>query len=214
MRRGARHCLVWLGSVAAALILVIGFCLWRLMQGPIELDRLTPYVEEALSRSTDGLQIAVSGVRFAIDRDNHRLDLQLEGVRLSRPEGEPVAAFSEMSATFSLSALLRGNLVPTRLIVERPVLHFIRDPAGQDRSSFRRPKWQRLKSRTRDPRTGSRTLEAAGLVRLDAACCGPRRHAYPRRSANRAALASGPDRRYGGTRCRGPCGRSIDGDRR
>jgi AsmA-like C-terminal region/Protein of unknown function len=131
MRRGARHCLVWLGSVAAALILVIAFCLWRLLQGPIELDRLTPYVEEALSRSTDGLQITVSGVRFAIDRDNHRLDLQLEGVRLSRPEGEPVAAFSEMSASFSLSALLRGNLVPTRLIVEHPVLHFIRDPQGK-----------------------------------------------------------------------------------
>jgi Protein of unknown function/AsmA-like C-terminal region len=131
MRRGARHCLVWLGSVAAALILVIGFCLWRLMQGPVELDRLTPYVEEALNRSTDGLQIAVSRARFAIDRDNHRLDLQLEGVRLSRPEGEPVAAFSEMSASFSLSALLRGNLVPTRLIVEHPVLHFIRDQQGK-----------------------------------------------------------------------------------
>jgi hypothetical protein len=101
------------------------------MQGPLELDRLAPYVEEALSRTTDGLQIAVSGVRFAIDRDNHRLDLKLEDVRLSRPEGEPVAAFSQMSADFSLSALLGGNLVPTRLIVERPVLHFIRDLQGQ-----------------------------------------------------------------------------------
>jgi Protein of unknown function/AsmA-like C-terminal region len=131
MRRGAHHFLLWLGSIAAALILVMGFSLWRLTQGPIELDRLTPYVEEALSRSTDGLQIAVSGVRFAIDRDSHRVDLQLEGVRLSRPEGVPVAAFSEMSASFSLNALLRGNLVPIRLIVERPVLHFIRDLQGK-----------------------------------------------------------------------------------
>jgi hypothetical protein len=131
MRRGAHHFLLWLGSVAAALILVIGFSLWRLMQGPIELDRLTPYVQQALNRSTDGLRFALSGVQFAIDRDNHRLDLQLEGVRLSRPDGEPVADFSEMSASFSLSALLRGNLVPTRLIVEHPVLHFIRDQQGK-----------------------------------------------------------------------------------
>ena len=122
---------MWLGSIAAALILVIGFSLWRLMQGPIELDRLTPYVQQALNRSTDGLRFALSGVRFAIDRDSHRLDLQLEGVRLSRPDGEPVAAFSEMSARFSLSALLRGNLVPTRLIVEHPVLHFVRDQQGK-----------------------------------------------------------------------------------
>ena len=122
---------MWLGSIAATLIIVIGFGLWRLMQGPIELDRLIPYVQQALNRSTDGLRFSLSGVKFAIDRDNHRLDLQLEGVRLSRPEGEPVAAFSEMSASFSLSALLRGNLVPTRLIVERPVLHFIRDQQGK-----------------------------------------------------------------------------------
>jgi len=131
VRRRAHRCLVWLGSFAAALILVITVGLWRLMQGPVELDRLTPYVEEALNRSIDGLQIAISGVRFAIDRDHRQFDLRLRGVHLSRPDGEPVAAFSEMSASFSLSSLLRGNLVPTRLVVEHPVLRFIRDQQGK-----------------------------------------------------------------------------------
>ena len=130
-RSKVHHCLVWLGSFAAALILIITFGLWRLMQGPVELDRLTPYVEEALNRSIDGLQIAISKVRFAIDRDNRQLDLRLEGVRLSRPDGEPVAAFSKMSASFSISSLLRGTLVPTRLVVEHPVLRFIRDQQGK-----------------------------------------------------------------------------------
>jgi len=125
------RCLVWLGSFAAALILIIAFSLWRLIQGPIELDRLTPYVEEAFNRSTDGLQIAISGVGFTIDRHNRQFDLRLEGVRLSRPDGEPVAAFSEMSASFSLSSLLRGDLVPTRLVVAHPVLRFIRDQQGK-----------------------------------------------------------------------------------
>jgi Protein of unknown function/AsmA-like C-terminal region len=131
VQRRAHRCLVWLGSFAAALILIIAFGLWRLIQGPIELDRLTPYVEEALSRSTDGLQIAISKVRLAVDRDNRQLDLQLEGVRLSRADGEPVAAFSEMSASFSLIALLHGNLAPTRLIIEHPVLRLIRDQHGK-----------------------------------------------------------------------------------
>jgi hypothetical protein len=131
VRRRAHRCLVWLGSFAAALILITAFGLWRLMQGPIELDRLTPYVEDALSRSTDGLQIAISRVRLAIDRDNRQLDLRLEGVRLSRADGEPVAAFPEMSASFSLIALLRGNLAPTRLVIEHPVLRLIRDQQGK-----------------------------------------------------------------------------------
>ena len=130
-RRGAYCCLGWLGSIAAALILIIGFGLWRLMQGPIELDRLTPYVEEALNRSTDEVQVTLSGVRLAIDRDDHRLDLQLESVRLSHSDGEPLAAFSEMSASFSLGTLLRGNLMPSRLVVEHPVLRFTRDRQGK-----------------------------------------------------------------------------------
>jgi len=131
MRRGVHHFLIWFGSVAAALILIIGFSLWRLMQGPIELDRLTPYVEKALNRSTDGLHIDISGLRFAIDRNTHQLDLLVKGVHLSRPGGEPVAAFSEMSASFSLSSLLRGNLAPIRLVIERPVLRFIREQHGK-----------------------------------------------------------------------------------
>ena len=131
MRRGAHRLLVWLGSLAAALILVLGFGLWRLIQGPVELDRLTPYVEEALNRSVDGLHIGISGVRFAIDRTNRQVDLQIEGVHLSRADGESLATFSEMSASFSLSALLRGRLAPTRLVVEHPVLRFIRDQNGK-----------------------------------------------------------------------------------
>ena len=130
-RRRAHRCLGSLGSIATALILITGFGLWRLMQGPIELDRLTPYVEEALNRSTDEVQVTLSGVRLAIDPSDHRLDLQLEGVRLSRSDGEPLAAFSEMSASFSLSALLRGNLMPSQLVVEHPVLHFTRDRQGK-----------------------------------------------------------------------------------
>src|SRR5271165_6200306 len=130
-RRGAHRLLVWLGSLAAALVLIIGFGLWRLIQGPIELDRLTPYVAEALNRSLDGLHIVISGVRFAIDRTNRQVDLQIKGVHLSRSDGEPLGAFSEMSVSLSLSSLLRGRLVPTRLAVEHPVLRLVRDQDGK-----------------------------------------------------------------------------------
>ena len=136
MRRSVHRLLLSFGSIAAALTLIIGFSLWRLMLGPIELDRLTPYVEEAFNRSTDGLRIAISGVRLTIDRYDRRLDLQLEGARLSHPDGELLATFSEMSASFSLGALLRANLMPSRLVVEHPVLRFIRDRRGKIEIGF------------------------------------------------------------------------------
>ena len=131
MRRGVHRCLVWVASFAAALILVVAVGLWRLAQGPVELGRLTPYVEEALNRSADGYRVAISGVRFAIDRGNHQLDLRIAGVRLSRVDGAPIASFSEISTGFSLSSLLRGRLTPTRLLVERPVLRFVRNQDGK-----------------------------------------------------------------------------------
>jgi len=60
--RGAHHLLRWIGSFAAVIILVLLFGIWRLMQGPIELNWLTPYVEAAFQRSGIGLKMAISGV--------------------------------------------------------------------------------------------------------------------------------------------------------
>jgi hypothetical protein len=110
--------------------------LWRLTQGPIDLDLLTPYFQEALNRSAGGLQITVSGVRLGINRDTSQLDMWVAGVRINQPDGEPLAAFSAISADFSLQALLRGRIEPTRLVVERPLLRLIRDEAGTIRIRF------------------------------------------------------------------------------
>ncbi len=128
--RGAHHLLRWFASLAAVVILIALFGIWRLMQGPIELDWLTPYVQTAFDRSGIGLKVAISGVRFGIDRSTHQLDLRAENVRVSLPDGEPLASFPEMATSFGLAALLRGRLAPTQVVVERPVVHLVRDASG------------------------------------------------------------------------------------
>ncbi len=130
MRRGAHRLVVWSGALAAALILVFAAGLWRLMQGPIDLEQLTPVVQQALDRSVGGLKIAISRGHFSVDPRSQALELWLEGVRLSRPDGEPIATLPLVSASFSLTALLQGRMAPTHLIIRRPVLRFIRDGDG------------------------------------------------------------------------------------
>jgi hypothetical protein len=120
----------WLGSLAAVVILFALFGIWRVMQGPVELDWLAPYVETAFERSGIGLKVAISGVRFGIDRSTHQLDLWAENVRVSLPDGAPLASFPEMATSFEIGALLRGRLALTQVIVERAVLHLVRDPSG------------------------------------------------------------------------------------
>ena len=139
MGRRAHRILAELGTFAAALILVCGFSLWRLMQGPIDLDVLTPFVQQLVNRPSGGIEIAISRARLGVDRQTHQLDLRLEGVRVADADGEPFAAFPDVSASFSLRSLLQGKLAPTGLVVERPVLHLVRDEAGTIRLRFGEP---------------------------------------------------------------------------
>jgi len=128
--RGAHHLLRWLGSLAAVLILIALFGIWRVMQGPIALDWLAPYVEAAFARSGIGLKVAISGVRFGIDRSTQQLDLRAIDVHVSLRDGEPLASFPEMATSFGLGALLRGRITPTQVVVERPVVHLVRETNG------------------------------------------------------------------------------------
>jgi uncharacterized protein DUF3971/AsmA-like protein len=134
--RHAHRLLVWLGSVAAVLILLVAFAIWRLMQGPIELDRLAPYVEAALERAHLGLKISLSHVRLGINPDTHQLCVWVEDVRLGLPSGEPLASFPEMTTSFSFGALFRGRVEPTQFIVERPVVRLVRDESGSFTASI------------------------------------------------------------------------------
>ncbi len=128
--RGAHHLLRWFGSLAAVLILIALFAIWRVLQGPIQLDWLAPYVEAGFERSGIGLRIAISGVRFGIDRTTHQLDLWAENVHVALPDGVPLASFPEMATSFGLDALLHGRLAPTQVVVEHPVVHLVRDAGG------------------------------------------------------------------------------------
>lgn len=123
----------WIGAGAAVLTLLVVCGIWRLMQGPIELDWLAPYVEAGLQHSGMGLRIAFSGVRLGIDRTTHQLELQVKDVRLSRPGGGGgalIARFPEMAAGFRLGVLLRGKLEPAQLVIAHPVLYLVRAPSG------------------------------------------------------------------------------------
>ena len=129
MRHGHRL-LVWLGGLTGLLILVAVVGIWRLLQGPIELDSLVPYVERALRQSGEGIGVAVAGVSIGLDRDTRQLDLRARDVRLTTPDGEKLANLPEMAASFSVGAMLGGRVEPTRVVIDRPVLALNRDANG------------------------------------------------------------------------------------
>ena len=136
--RGAHHVLRWVGSLAAVVILVLLFGIWRLMQGPVELNWLTPYVEAAFQRSGIGLKMAISGVRLAIDRNTNQLDLA-GGKRHRVP------------ARWRAAGELSGN--DHRVCARRPARRWARADPGGDRAARAasdarcRPAWSPPRSR-------------------------------------------------------------------
>jgi len=128
--RGAHHVARWLGAFAAILILLVVVAIWRLVQGPIALDWLTPYIEAALERSGVGFKVSIAGVRLSLDPVTHRLDLRAHDVRMALPDGAPLGRLPEIATSFGIGALLQGQLTPTQLIVEHPVIHLARDRSG------------------------------------------------------------------------------------
>ena len=128
--RGAHHFLRCLGSFAAILILLVGFALWRLMDGPITLDWLAPYLEAAFERSGVGFKVTIAGVQLGLDPTTHHLDLRAHDVRMALPDGALLARFPEISTAFGIGALMQGQLVPAQLIIERPVVHLARERSG------------------------------------------------------------------------------------
>ena len=129
---GPHRCLMWVASFAAALILVVrGSACGALVQGPVELGRLTPTSRKRSTGRQTGTTSPYPECGSPLTAAAVNSSCTSPGVRLSRTDGKPIASFSEISTGFSLGSLLRGRLTPTRLVVERPVLRFVRDQDGK-----------------------------------------------------------------------------------
>jgi hypothetical protein len=113
-------------SAAVALVLIV----WRLASGPISLQPLTPYIEQALTAEGSGLQVEVGDTAMRLSAERG-IELVALDVRWKGPDGEVPIALPEIRVDLSLRALLfDGVLAPTRLDAEAPRLILVRDEGG------------------------------------------------------------------------------------
>ncbi|MFM2043613.1 MAG: hypothetical protein RLY86_2189 [Pseudomonadota bacterium] len=128
-----RHSALILLEVAAGALAIgalgAGIVAWRLQQGPLELEWLTPYVEQALNQD--------SPVTVAIDRTVVSWSgfgappvVQALGIVARGESGAPVATVPELRIAFSLPALLRGRVAPAAVELVAPRLSAIRAVEG------------------------------------------------------------------------------------
>jgi hypothetical protein len=125
----------WVKRVAVGIVLLAAVSVMvlaiRLAQGPIEIDRLRPVVERALSPRDGSYAASIEKTVIAWEGWDTGIRVQALGVRLSRADGSSMAELPSLSARFALGGLVRGELALTSLTLRSPRLHMIRRADGR-----------------------------------------------------------------------------------
>jgi hypothetical protein len=129
--RFLRHLAVGVGALLLVVIAVIGAFAWRLSQGPIVLDRLTPYLASSLSSGPNGVLVTID--HTVLTWVHGGLHLFAQGVHLTQPTSGARLTFGAMEIVLSPWAVLEGRLAPSRIVLDRPTLRLVRAPDGSFR---------------------------------------------------------------------------------
>lgn len=136
IRRTAKILGLTLTGVGAVALAAGGLFAWRLAQGPVALDPLIPYVERALSDRDGRFHVDIGELVLSLEDEDglegpgRRLDLRARRVQALNADNAELAAVPEMGIGFSIPALFRGTLSPTRLDLVRPRLSVLRRADG------------------------------------------------------------------------------------
>lgn len=111
IRRVCRWLLYLASATVFVLLLSLSLLIWCLIEAPIPLTLLTPYVETALPTSLAGLQLDVQDVVLAWQRQAKRIVLSARDVHLRGPQGIIDASLPTVDVTLNLPMLLRQRVV-------------------------------------------------------------------------------------------------------
>ena len=123
----------FLWTLAGLVVLLLslgGLLLWRLAAGPMSVNFLTPYLEEALAASFSGRHIAVQDSVLVWHRQAYRLEFQARQVRVIAYDGTTIATLPIVDITLNLKALVRGTVALKTINLESVRVSLVRASDG------------------------------------------------------------------------------------
>ncbi|RED53649.1 AsmA-like C-terminal domain-containing protein [Aestuariispira insulae] len=119
-------------GLLAGLFILIAAAVWKLSSGPVELDFITPSLEEALNSQDTPFTFDVGTTVLTWGGWDRAVDIVAQDVMISpRQKGHaPVAVLPEISVGFSLKALREGTIAPTMLEFLHPKFSLKRNHLG------------------------------------------------------------------------------------
>ena len=133
IRRTSILLLEFLALVVAGITVIAVLVGLRLASGPLQLDFLTPHIEQALSASDGSYKIRLDRTVLIWGGWERTLDLRARGVRMIGADGAERASVPELSLRLSLRAMMRGLLAPASLELIGPKFAITRTEKGDFR---------------------------------------------------------------------------------
>jgi len=115
-------------GIVLVLAALVGAGAWRLSQGPITLDTLTPYLSRFLSSGPNGIAVDID--HTVLSWRDRRLHLVATGMHLVQTESNARLTFRSVELDLNLRALLVGKLAPSRIALDQPDMKVEREPDG------------------------------------------------------------------------------------
>ncbi|MGP1253794.1 MAG: YhdP family protein [Kiloniellales bacterium] len=130
IRRSTRIALEALVGLLLAVVLLSAAVLWRLSEGPVSVDFLTPHLEQAFVADDSPLSVDVGSTELIWSGWERTVDLRARDWQVNGPDGQKVARLPEVDVTLSLRALAQGVIAPTAIEVSGASLTLERDLEG------------------------------------------------------------------------------------
>lgn len=133
IQKGVSQFLRIVVGILFAILLAAGALTWRLDQGPVMLDALTPYLEDALSDPQANVRVSIEHTELRWDHGLGSVGLRLQGTRVRDNQERLVARFPGLGITVEPWWLLQGRIYPRMIRIINPRILMIRDKNGQIR---------------------------------------------------------------------------------
>ncbi len=133
IRRTSKLVLEFLALVVAGITVIAVLVGLRLASGPLELDFLTPHIEQALSAPDGSYKVRLDRTVLIWGGWERTLDLRARGVRMIGADGAERASVPELSLRLSLRAMMRGLFAPASLELIGPKFAIMQTEKGDFR---------------------------------------------------------------------------------
>ena len=119
-----------LGALLGVATVLLAALAWRLAQGPLALNSVTPYIEAAVNDRDLGFRIRVDEAELIWGDWQRTFEIRALGVGVLDDRGGPLLAVEEVVLEMALPSLIQGDLRPRGVTSVRPRVAAVRDSDG------------------------------------------------------------------------------------